>query len=264
MLHKRNELIVRYLKKWPSSQRNITALFFSESRLNVSHVNMWRNTFEGVASFELIDTANRGIVTAKGMKYGYEYMCRFFMLDVYDLMVARNIDYYWRCDADCFLIKLTYDIFDWMTSNHLEYGYVVKAPEEHKATKDTLPMWVSKYVNECAIIPTALLDSNLSVPLHFYNNFHVASASFFLRPDVRHFLTSVEKSGFIYSHRWGDAPIQAYAVRLFMNSSATKHIPNLEYVHGSHRLKLSTSGSTYVMKGIVGAVLGWNVSAMKD
>jgi len=76
---------------------------------------------------------------------------------------------------------------------------------------------------------------------NFYNNFHIGKVSFFLRADVQHFLQSVNATGSILTHRWGDSTIQAYAVRTFMNPTAVQLIPNISYVHGSHGDALVTS-----------------------
>jgi hypothetical protein len=141
-LTKRNELLARYLRKNTSSSTDLSLLFFSEQKINVSTIEEWNQTFAGTAAkVELVDTADKGYKSGHGFKYGYEYMCKFFMIDIYEYLVERKIDYYMRMDGDCFIVRLDYDIFSWILSNNVQYGYVIMRPENHEKTVDTLPNW---------------------------------------------------------------------------------------------------------------------------
>jgi hypothetical protein len=87
------------------------------------------------------------------------------------------------------------------------------------------------------------MDVSLATCFNFYNNWHIGKVQFFNRPDVMHFLKEVNRSGYIYSRRWGDSTIQAYAIRLFSNPSLLLQAPNFTYIHGSHGHKvISTFG----------------------
>merc|ERR1712061_365522 len=46
------------------------------------------------------------------------------------------------------------------------------------------------------------------------------------------FLSAVDRSGGIYRHRWGDAPIQTTALNIFCEPSGVVRIP-MAYFHGS-------------------------------
>lgn len=142
-LTKRNELLARYLRRNTSSSIDLSMLFFSESKFDKSTIEEWKETFSGtVAKVELIDTANKGFNNGHGgFVYGYEYMCKFFMLDIYSYLVERKIDYYIRMDSDCFIVRLDYDIFSWILSNNVQYGYGIISPERHGKTVDTMPNW---------------------------------------------------------------------------------------------------------------------------
>lgn len=163
-------------------------------------------------------------------------MCKFFALDIYEYL--REFDYYMRCDTDCYLRSMEYDIMRWAEESNLGYGFAVRKLEAHGPTKQTIPVWVDKYITKCSLQPTAVMDRPLSTCFNFYNNWHIGKVSFFLRPDVRHFLTAVNSSGHILADRWGDSTIQAYAVRLFMHPAQIIQVPNFTYVHGSHGNKV--------------------------
>ena len=49
----------------------------------------------------------------------------------------------------------------------------------------------------------------LDMPMMFYNNFHVTSVDFWMRPDVQVLLDKIDTHGGIFYYRWGDAPLQS-------------------------------------------------------
>lgn len=208
----------------------IDIIFFSEYSIPLTEIASFQQTFRNVGNVKIIDTSSLGFSTKE--RYGYKYMCKFFALDVYDHL--KEYDYYMRCDADCYIQDMKYDLFSWIVNNQVEYGFAVRKLEAHGPTKQTLPHWVKNYVDRCNIDPVGLMERSLKSCFNFYNNFHIGKVSFFLRPDVQHFLLSVNNSGQILQNRWGDSTIQAYAVRLFMEHRFIKMIPNITYIHGSH------------------------------
>jgi len=234
----RNLGLVEKLRPY-AHKHNITVIFFSELEIPSSMFSGWERTFDGVASVRFINTASRGFNLPE--RYGYKYMCKFFSLDMYDYL-RDDYDYYMRCDTDCYLKTLSYDIFQWAIDNRVGYGFSMRKLEAHGPTKQTLPIWTAKYLQRCNLQPTAIMDKPLSVCFNFYNNWHIGKVSFFNRPDVRHFLEAVNASGHILSHRWGDSTIQAYAVRIFMHASNIVQVPNFAYTHGSHNAFVTTIG----------------------
>jgi hypothetical protein len=263
----RNQLLARYVRKYHSPfKRNITALFFSEKPMMSHVIRLWEQQFERVATVECIDTSSnsRGFRKNKFGVFGYQYMCRFFMIDLYDYLVERHIEYYWRVDTDCFLLKLPYNIFSWTEDNRLDYTYTYMTLEVHKQTKLTIPHWITQYTNSCALNESISFDGySLSDPILFFNHFHIGAVSFFRRADVYYFLNEVEKSRFIVTHRWGDAPVQAYAARLFAAKNKLRLIPDLEYVHGTHSMLVNSTARKYEKKkGLVDSILALNESSL--
>jgi len=230
----RNTALAEKLRPY-ASEHNITVVFFSEKTFPSGAMDGWRDTFKGIANVKLIDTYSRGYDLPE--RFGYKYMCKFFSLDMYDFL-KDDYDFYMRCDTDCYIRKMAFDVFRWAEENNLGYGYATRKLEAHGPTKQTLPTWTQKYITRCGLEPTAVMDKPLSTCFNFYNNFHIGRVSFFNRPDVRHYLEAVNASGHILSHRWGDSTIQAYAVRTFMNPKQILVVPDFIYIHGSHANKV--------------------------
>jgi hypothetical protein len=234
----RDETLIRAIKPY-AQKHDITVIYFSEIVFNPLDIVEWENTYKDVAKVRYINTAQHAFDLAKtGNKYGYKYMCKFFAMDIYQHL--KEYDYYLRCDTDCKIKSLAYDLFEYVPKNQIEYGYALRKLEAHKPTKETLPVFTENYMKKCAITPSALMDQPLSTCFNFYNNFHIGKVSFFLRDDVQHYLHAVNETGRILSDRWGDSTIQAYAVRLFMDPSRIQYIPEFSYVHGSHNGFIST------------------------
>jgi Glycolipid 2-alpha-mannosyltransferase len=239
----RNQNIIMKLKPY-SNSHNITIIFFSEFIFGDKAVADLANEFKDVGSVRYIDTSVNRYQGSES--FGYKYMCKFFAVDVYEYL-KNDYDYYMRCDTDCYLQELNYDILQWSVDNNVGYGFAMRKIEAHKETRVNLPFWTEKYMRKCDLRPTAVMDVPLSTCFNFYNNFHIGNVAFFNRPDVQHFLLAVNKSGHILSSRWGDSTIQAYAVRLFMNPAAIVQVPEFSYIHGSHGNRLvSTFGDGHL------------------
>jgi hypothetical protein len=241
----RNQLIAEKLRPY-ASKHNITVIIFSEEKFPNKLLAEWKAVYRGVATVRLIDTSSRGFSTGPE-RFGYKYMCKFFSFDIYDYL-RDDYDYYMRVDTDCYLISVNYDILQWVQDNNVGYGFGMRKIESHRATTATLPDWAATYTKKCHITPSAVMELPFSTPVNFYNNWHIGRVGFFNRPDVRHFLATVNASGHILSHRWGDSTIQAYAVRIFMNPAELMQVPNFTYIHGSHDNKVV---STFLHDGVM-------------
>ena len=147
-------------------------IFFSE-------VGLPRNKeLAGWKKFRYIDTSKNDFQSGNE-RFGNKYMCKFFAYDVYEYL-KDEYDYYLRCDTDCYIKTLNYDIFQWTKDNNVEYGFAMRKLEAHKPTRDTLPIWTQKYITKSSIIPTALMDKELNICFNFHNSFHIGKVSFFL------------------------------------------------------------------------------------
>lgn len=231
----RDDSIVKFISPYIDLY-DITIIYFSEVDFT-NDVHIWQSYYQKTAKVLYINTSKHRYYT-KDVKYGYKYMCKFFALDIYSYL--KQYDYYLRCDTDCKIKSPTYDLFHYVHQNRIEYGYALRKLEAHKITRETLTPFVLEYLEKCTLKATSPMDYPLTTCFNFYNNFHIGKVSFFLRPDVQHFLQAVNDTGRILSDRWGDSTIQAYAVRMFMNPHRVQLIPNFTYVHGSHNGFITT------------------------
>jgi hypothetical protein len=55
-------------------------------------------------------------------------------------------------------------------------------------------------------------DGDLSCPIMYYNNFHIARTSLWRNPVIAQYFAAVEESAGVYHFRWGDAPLQTIAL----------------------------------------------------
>jgi hypothetical protein len=232
---KRNAMVADFIRPY-AEKHSFTMIYFSEEKIPKAFDEGVTNRFKGIADVRFIDTADKGFSLRE--KYGYKYMCKFFGIDIYNYL--REFDFYMRCDTDCFLKKPEYDIFQWAETNHVSYGFALRKLEAHGPTKHLMPKWVSNYMSNCSLQATSPMEYPMSTCFNFYNNWHIGRVLFFLQPDVQHFLHAVNASGHIISDRWGDSTIQAYAVRMFMQESQIRQVPNFVYTHGSHNLLVTT------------------------
>jgi len=71
------------------------------------------------------------------------------------------------------------------------------------------------------------------VRLRVFNNFFVTDVKFWISPEVEKFLSFIDRSGGIYSHRWGDADMHTATVSMFMNKSSVYQFNEFAYKHGA-------------------------------
>ena len=179
---------------------------------------------------------------------GYKHMCRFFGLQVWD--EVADFDVVMRVDDDVFfLARAPYDPFQfvWKSAfdrtpmwcprrfrllweSDADYAWGAETPESHGPTARTFGPWVRAY---CEVIRGDDCDTLAQGVVHhkFFNNVFATVTDFWKKEDVRKYLAAVDATRGIYVHRWGDAPIQSAAVRLFARGHVP--LPGVEYAHVS-------------------------------
>lgn len=177
---KRNKLLTEKIRPY-ADRHDITIIVFSEQNFDSASLSNWQRPFAGLATVRYINTARHG--WREKQRYGYKYMCKFFAMDIYEHLV--EFDYYMRCDTDCFMVQLNYDIFQWAADNDVGYGFAVRKMEAHKPTKERFPKFVDNYIRRCNVKASAPMDFSLQICFNFYNNWHIGRVSFFTRPDVK-------------------------------------------------------------------------------
>ena len=69
----------------------------------------------------------------------------------------------------------------------------------------------------------------MSIKMYF-TNFFISRTEFWNHDNIQKFLTDIDKTGNIYIHRWGDAPIQTETLNIFINTDKIIH-GIFTYVH---------------------------------
>eukprot|EP00965_Chrysotila_dentata_P038194 1269008-Pleurochrysis_carterae.AAC.1 len=85
-----------------------------------------------------------------------------------------------------------------MRASALIYGYGLRTRELHEGTLQTMPPWVQNYAQEYDLDASRLMQEEI-----YFTNFFVSNVSWWASDEVQEFLSAVDKSGNIYSNRWG-------------------------------------------------------------
>lgn len=177
---------------------------------------------------------------------GYRHRCDFMALRWFGALSSMGYEYAMRVDEDVCLRELGADPFAALRDSGAVYGYSrpLLTAETHEGTLQSLTPWLTDFSAEHGL-------GKVDAEAMFFTNFFVSRLDFWSRADVGAYLRAVEASGGIYAHRWGDAPIQTAALRLFLadRPKAVVHLEGVSYQH------LSTSNSIEA---------GWEVPAPSD
>ena len=126
---KRNTKIAEAMKPY-ASMHSFTFLFFGEVEFSLQEVEAWTKVLGPIGKVKVVNTAKNGFEdhTEKGgRRYGYNYMCKFYAMDIYSYLA--EYDYYMRLDTDSYMLPLKYDIWNWTQTNNVEYGYASRKIE---------------------------------------------------------------------------------------------------------------------------------------
>jgi len=158
---------------------------------------------------------------------GYRHMCRFHAKIIYEQEILVGLEYGWRLDDDSLILRnIGYDVFAFMKSNQLQYGYIVTMG----------PDTCSRYLWEAAKlykttrqIKSQHFDTWKELDI-FYNNFEISALSLWTSQQYQDYIDYIDLLGGVYYQRWGDAPIKTIAVTLFLRKEET-HLFNVSYFH---------------------------------
>jgi len=156
-----------------------------------------------------------------GFSIGYRHMCRFFSGQMYEFDIIQKYDYYLRLDTDSYITtRIPYDIFELAEKNETYYGFIKIENDNPKVIEDLWETVNKKYPN------------NLPEGLMFYTNFELGKVSWFLTSGYMDFYNYLDKTGGIYTKRWGDAPIKFLGISILMDQKNISQIGGFIYNHG--------------------------------
>lgn len=141
---------------------------------------------------------------------GYRGMCHFFSKELFEMPVLKHVKLIARVDEDSEFFPPSFDVFDYMETQHLDYTFAVRWWKDH-CVKDLLSE-VEKYARARELT----LDwKSEKLPAVMYNNFFAARKELFLDIKYQHFMSHIDSLEGIWTKRWGDAPIHTSAAALF-------------------------------------------------
>ena len=133
-------------------------------------------------------------------------------------------------DDDVCLLQLPIaDPFEALANSGAVYMYGLLKEESHEETRATLTPWLKAYAREHNLAAAAVDADSI-----YFTNFFVSRVDFWTRPNVTEYLAAVDISRSIFTHRWGDAPLQTAALRLHAAPEAIHHL-RMDYLHMSTR-----------------------------
>ena len=169
-----------------------------------------------------------------GATMGYRHMCRFFSGMIFRQPVICKYDWFWRLDTDSFLLeKINYDVFKFMDDNNFEYGYN-RICRDQPLVVVGLGEAAKKYLKDNNITPNFLHKferEGVWDRFTYFTNFAIAKVSFWRRKDVDAFFNFIDRNGWIYTRRWGDAPLHLIAISTFMKENKTHCFNDIAYKH---------------------------------
>lgn len=162
---------------------------------------------------------------------GYKHMCRFYAFQIFQVSRRIGLDVIMRIDDDVFALKkVDYDPFRLLWESGSDYAYGSVTRESHFHTEVTFQPWVRDYCRS-VVMEERCEEIDVIESMFFDNVFAATVDGFWRSREVLDFLDRVDKSQGIYVHRWGDAPIQTAAARLYR--AKTRRFPLFDYVHFS-------------------------------
>lgn len=188
---------------------------------------------------------------------GYKNMCRFYGLQIFAVSRRLGFDVVMRVDDDVFMLRaVDYDPFRVVWESGAVYAWGSVTKESHFHTELTFEPFVRAYCDELEaaagdddkdVSPRGdqvgrrdcIALSKSVIERMYFNNVFATVVDFWSQVPVTRFLNRLDDSHGIYVHRWGDAPIQTAAIRLFSKfeygyeSGSARQLPRLHYVHFS-------------------------------
>lgn len=186
------------------------------------------------------------------MGMGYRNMCRFFMTEFFETLITKyNAKYYMRLDTDSIIFEpVQFDPFEVIAHNKYVYGYVgdiMDGGDDKGLTeyclnyckeKNIQLKWKDKFIKE-----------NNYKTRSVYNNFEILNLELITNPVVLEFIREIDRTGNIYKHRWGDAPLRTFMLSMTTEREKIYRFRNISYIHGAIFMqRFGAINSPYVEK----------------
>tara|TARA_B100000795_G_scaffold268474_1_gene255509 strand:- start:7101 stop:8069 length:969 start_codon:yes stop_codon:yes gene_type:complete len=180
----------------------------------------------------------------------YRIMCYFWIKHFFKY--CKEYDYVMRLDDDSIIEEtINTDLFDVMEKKDLNYAsniihidcsicnygmkkfFIDVCPMkkdkinelfiDHKLKDDATHF--DKFKNLYQIINECNYNKNefdMSMPIMYYNNFSITRTRIWNTPEIKNIINEIDKLGYIFYFRWGDAPLQTILMKLYDNTKLSK------------------------------------------
>ena len=161
---------------------------------------------------------------------GYRHMARWYALHLFTFCAEAGYEWVLRLDEDSFVWSpVRFDLAQHMEQGGFVYGYRAFTHDYPTVTRG-FPEAVRAYLVMSGRQPTFLLKHCSPQTLDgltaagwsragYYNNFFITKTAFWRRADVQRFLKFMDRTGGVYTQRWGDLLIQSAAVQIFLRET---------------------------------------------
>jgi hypothetical protein len=168
------------------------------------------------------------VAEMNGIPQGYRHMCKFWFMDF--LGYLSGYDYIGRVDEDVLVLE-TEDVFSRMSGD----GLIYKSPG---ISKDQ-PFACIGIVEFCKFIAERTRRTDITVPDIAYgpmtNVMYVNIQEILKSKEFKEFSEMVDRSGMIYTNRWGDHILWYFFLSMFAKPSQYEfNDAGISYYHGSH------------------------------
>lgn len=223
------DVLIFHEEDFPSAFKDYLTSF-EYNGLQFIEVELKRPDFLSKSSLNFKDKTQFGL--------SYRNMCRFFFKEFYKYL--RGYDWFFRLDTDSKLLDdINFDLFEYLETNNKVYGYVAEL-REHAGVISRIDEFLQKFMEKYSLkgkFLDYLKDHNgLYNGRMIYNNFEIAKLEIFENDGVKSFMDEVDKTGYIYEYRWGDAPLRTIMLSLFFNRDQIYMFDNVGYHHQEFRV----------------------------
>ena len=245
------------LDRYFNDRFHYPVIIFHEEDFTSEHEQQVRNATNSDLYFQSVTFTLPDFIKTPvpEMKYsvGYRHMCRFQSKLVYEQPIVDNLDFEWRLDDDSVLIsEIKYDIFKFMAVHDIIYGYLTRARDPHKYVTN---LWrnATFYIEKQNI--TTEFFNKWPDSSGFVNNFELSAMKLWRSKRYQEYINYIDRAGGIYYHRWGDSPIKAIAVAMFVPLNKTHCFTDFVYDHkgkkyGSNQTQTSVPHSCLGLRGL--------------
>lgn len=185
---------------------------------------------------------------AYAQKQSYHNMCRFYLMNFYNVPELQKFKYYWRIEPNVdFYSNINYDIFKYLEGTNKIYGFTINLYDIEESVATLWPETLkylnegenSKYVNRHGAFQWLLNDKQNPQKIkvakystcHFWSNFEIGDMDFYRGDAYNEWVKYLDSTGKFYYERWGDAPVHSMGLALFADKRQIHWFRDIGYFH---------------------------------